>query len=264
MSDRAEEETLDEIAVNQLHAGDGDGVGLVFTFNGRIISVSIFPSNGSSTQDSRHLEPEHRPLQDRLVDLIARTILCQDDDECDELEDQILGTILDAGKPYFSQLKPSQEASTLNHPSLHDLLFPRILYFHLQAGSTGQASIIPVEPIEAYTTLTIGPDLSEAIEDELDIVTSLPRYIPEKIVVTELFLRGSSSVTAAVQIDGQDMFCKSRVHPNGLLGTSEGRELEYLGEILREVSKQPMIRVPQLLGYVHHKETNQLLGFLRQ
>jgi hypothetical protein len=46
MSDQEETEIMDDIAVNQLHGGDGGGADIVFTFNDKQISVSIFPSNG--------------------------------------------------------------------------------------------------------------------------------------------------------------------------------------------------------------------------
>ncbi|KPM37789.1 hypothetical protein AK830_g8771 [Neonectria ditissima] len=263
MSAMAETETMDDIAVNQLHAGDGDGAGMVFAFNGRQISVSIFPGNGSSTKDSRHLEPEHRPLQDHLIDLLARAVVCEDDSEYEELGDEVLGVILNAGKSFFSQLTPSQGAPTRDHPSLHVLLFPEIIYFRLEAGA-GHASIIPTASSEAYTALVIDPVLDGTFEEELNIHEHLPRYIPEKIVVTDVFSRGTSFVTAAVLVDGQDMFCKSRGRPGGLLGTSEGRELECLGKILTAFPQQDTIRVPKLLGYIHHQDTKQVLGFLRQ
>lgn len=212
---------MDEIAVTQLHAGDGDGAGMVFTFNDRQISVSIFPSNGRSTQQSRRLEPEDRPLQDRLIDLVARAVTCEDDDEYDELEGHVLGIILEAGKPFFSRPGTSQEPPTLGHASLHHLLFPEILYFRLEA-TAGHTSVIPIEPSEAYTALAIDPALDGDIEHELEFDERLPRYIPEDIILTELFLRGASYVTAAVQVDGQDMFCKARGRPSSLFGTSLG------------------------------------------
>ncbi|KAM5353509.1 hypothetical protein ACJ41O_000159 [Fusarium nematophilum] len=269
MGDIAETETMDEIAVNQVHSGDGDGADMVFAFNGRQISVSIFPSNGSSTNDSRDLEPS-RPLQDHLIDLLAGAVLCEDDDKYDEVEDYVLGIILAAGKPLFSQSMPSQGAPTYDHQSLHHLLFPEILYFRLETAAAGPTSIIPIASSEAYTALTIDPVLDgafmedRAFMEELDTNEHLPRYISEKIVVTKLFLRGTSSVAAAVQVDGRDMFCKARGQPGGLFGTSEGREVEYLDKILRAFPQQGTLRVPQLLGYIHHKDTKQVLGFLRQ
>ncbi|KAF9768109.1 hypothetical protein IL306_014623, partial [Fusarium sp. DS 682] len=101
-------------------------------------------------------------------------------------------------------------------------------------------------------------------EEQLDIYQDLPRYIPEEIVVTKLFVRGASTVTVAVQVRGRDMFCKSRGQPGGLFGTGEGRELECLGEMLKAFPQPNTIQIPQLLGYIHHKDTKQILGFLRQ
>ena len=94
-----EMECMDDIAVNQLHGGDGDGADMISTFNGSLISVSIFPNNGSSTKDSRHLSPE---------DLLSRAIVCEGYDEYDELEDEVLGVILDAGKELFNQRASSR------------------------------------------------------------------------------------------------------------------------------------------------------------
>ncbi|KAM0419091.1 hypothetical protein ACHAPT_012030 [Fusarium lateritium] len=262
MGEMVETEIMDDIAVNQLHAGDGDGADMVFEFNGSQISVSIFPSNGSSTKNTRHLEPEHRPLQDRLIDLIARATVCEDDDEYDKLKDEVFGVILDAGRPLFPQ-PISQGAPTRDRSTLHHFLFPDILYFRLEAA-IGYASIIPVTPCEAYAALTIDPVLDTAFTEELEILEHLPRYTPENIVVTEVFLKGTNTVTAAVQVSGQDMFCKSRGGRGRLFGTSEGRELEYLGKMLRQSPQKETIRVPQLLGYIHHKDTKRVLGFLRQ
>ncbi|KAI5459510.1 hypothetical protein BGZ63DRAFT_359139, partial [Mariannaea sp. PMI_226] len=192
-----------------------------------------------------------------VVDLLAGVVLCEDNDEYDEIKDYVLGIILAAGKPLFSQSMPSQGAPTCDHQSLHHLLFPEILYFRLEAAAIDNTSIIPIKSSEAYT---IDPVLDRAFMEELDTNDHLARYIPEKIVVTKLFLRGTSSVAAAVQVDGRDMFCKAR----GLFDTSEGREVEHLGKMLRAFPQQGTLRVPQLLGYIYHKDTKQVLGFLRQ
>ncbi|KAL5611339.1 hypothetical protein FOBRF1_007456 [Fusarium oxysporum] len=254
---------MDDIAVTQLHGGNGSGADMVFMFNDNQISVSIFPSNGSSTKDTRQMEPKDRPLQDRLVDLISRATTCQDDDEYDRLEDEVLGVILDAGRPLFSRPISSQGAVAQNGQSLNHLLFPPFLYFRLEAPAS-HASIVPINPAEANTILTIDPALDPGFEEELEICQDIPRYIPEEIVVTKSFVRGANTVTAAVQVRGRDMFCKSRGQPGGLFGTGEGRELECLGEILKAFPQPNTIQVPQLLGYIHHKDTKQILGFLRQ
>lgn len=259
-----EAENMDDIAVNQLHAGDGDGADIVFSFNGNPISVSIFPTNGLSTKDSRHLDLEDRPLQDRLIDIISRATMCEGDDNYDELEDKVLGVILDAGKSHFTQTTAAEETRQVSsYPSLHGFLFPAIRYYRLEAA-TGDVSIVPISPSEAYTCLAIDPVLDGCVKEELGINESLPRYVPEQIAITKIFLQGVNSVTASVQVDGQDMFCKSHGGVNGLFGTSEGRELECLDKIRRASAQQGKIRAPQILGYIHHKETKRILGFLRE
>lgn len=263
MSEITEAETMDEIAVYQLHSGQGDGADMVFEFNGRQISVSIFPSNGSSTMDSRELEP-NRPLQDHLIDLIAGNTFCEDDDEYNKVEDYVLGIILAAGKPLFSQSMPSQGMWTGELQNLQNLLFPELFYFRLEATSAGHTSIIPIASSEAYTALIIDPVLDGDFVEEPYIDENLPRYIPEKVVVTNIFLKSTSYVAAAVQVDGRDMFCKASGQLGGLLETSEGREAEVLGKILTAFPQHGILRVPQLLGYIHHKDTKQVLGFLRQ
>jgi hypothetical protein len=71
MGEISETEAMGDITVYQVDTGEGDGADMAFTYNGRLICVSIFPSNGSSAEDSRHLDPEQRPLQGPLTDLLA-------------------------------------------------------------------------------------------------------------------------------------------------------------------------------------------------
>ena len=94
---------MDGIAVDQLHAGDGDGADMVLTSNDGRVFVSMFPSNGSSAKhSSRHLGSRDRPLQDHPTDVLSRAVMCQDDKKYEELEDRVLGIILYAGRPLFS------------------------------------------------------------------------------------------------------------------------------------------------------------------
>ncbi|KAF4447323.1 hypothetical protein F53441_9120 [Fusarium austroafricanum] len=262
MSDLVEIDNMDDIAVYELHCGDGDGADIVFTFNDNHISVSIFPSNGSSTKDTRHMEPKDRPLQDHLVDLISQATSCQNDNEYDELVDEILVVILDAGRPLFSR-PVSQGEAAHNGQFLNHLLFPPVLCFRLEAPASC-ASIVPIDASEAYTIHTIDPALNGDFKEELEICQDIPRFTPEEIIVTKIFGRGANTVTAAVQVQGRDMFCKSYGNPNGLFGTSEGQELECLSEIFKAFPPPTTIQVPQLLGYINHKDTKQILGFLRQ
>ncbi|KAM6528793.1 hypothetical protein FALCPG4_009748 [Fusarium falciforme] len=60
------------------------------------------------------------------------------------------------------------------------------------------------------------------------------------------------------------MLCKSQSEPSRLQDGPEARELECLCKILKEYLQQGSIRVPQLLGYIHDKDTKKILGFLWQ
>lgn len=181
MEQPEETETTDDIAVHELQAGDADGAAIVFCFNGRHVSVSIFPA---------------------------------------------------------------------------------ISYFRLEAAA-GRSSVIPIEASEAYASLTIDPILDGCVDEEIDVDPSLPRYVPEIIAITKVFLQGMSSVAASVQVHGRDMFCEARGQANGLYGTSEGQELECLEKMRSAFPRQGTVLIPQILGYVQHGETKHILGLLR-
>ncbi|EEU45614.1 uncharacterized protein NECHADRAFT_80693 [Fusarium vanettenii 77-13-4] len=235
---------------------------MTFELHGTHIHVSIFPSNGLSTKDSNHLQPKDRPLQDHLIDIFSQVFKCEDSEERKSLHDEVLGVILKAGKPLFSQLTP--KTPTRERSTLHRFLFAEILYFRLDCDS-GAASVVPVEPEEAYAAgHLINRELGQTSEEELDLCEHIPRYTPEDIVVKNVFMKGVRHVTAAVLVDGRDMFCKAQGGPSQLRGGPEGRELEYLGKILKAFPQQDSVRVPQLLGYIHDKDTKRILGFLRQ
>lgn len=256
-----ETQAIDDIAVYELHIGTGEGADMVFGFNGCLISVSIFPSNGSSSKDTQ--EHEDRLLQDHFIDVIEKASVCQDDDEYKELVDEVLAAILDAGRPLFHQLITSQDEQP-SRKSLHHYLFPPSFHFLLKAPAhIGSVSIIPINSSEAYTTVGIDSAFNQSIDEDLELNRDIPRFTPEDISVTEVFEHGAGAITAAVQVQGREMFSKSRGRAGGLFGTSEARELKCLGEMLT-VFPTKAIKVPQLLGYIHHKETQQILGFLRQ
>jgi len=52
------------------------------------------------------------------------------------------------------------------------------------------------------------------------------------------------------------------VHPGALLDEVSSRLFVLF--IIKVFPEPGAIRVPQLLGYIHHRETNRVLGFLRQ
>ncbi|KAF5989618.1 hypothetical protein FBULB1_758 [Fusarium bulbicola] len=253
---------MDDIAVYQLNSGIGDGANIVLGFNGCLLSVSIFPSNGSSTKDTEG--QQDRPQQDHFINAIEKATVCQDDEEYEELVDEVLIPILDTGGPLFHQLIPSRDERVQNNQSLHHLLFPPVLYFRLEALTrTTSVSLISIDSSEASTTLTIDPAFDQSIDQDLQLNPDMPRFTPEDISVAEVFVRGAFTITAAVEVQGQDMFCKSHVRAGGLFGTSKARELNCLSEMVK-VFPPNATKIPQLVRYIHHKDTQQILGFLRQ
>ncbi|KAL2686999.1 hypothetical protein Neosp_004548 [[Neocosmospora] mangrovei] len=262
MSEMTEQDMMDTVSVEETCSGDDRGASIAFGLHGTHIHVSIFPSNGLSTKDSNHLQPKDRPLQDHFIDILSQVFTCQDHNEHNMLHEEVLSAILKAGKPIFSQLTPKmpiRERSTL-----HEFLFAEILYFRLNCDLDA-ASVVPVAPEEAFTeSHLINREFAQIFEEELDLSEHIPRYTPEDIVVKHLFMKGFKQVTAAVQVDGRNMFCKAQGEPSQLRHGPEARELRYLGKILKAFPKQGSIRIPQLLGYVHDKDTKRTLGFLRQ
>ncbi|KAI1029410.1 hypothetical protein LB504_010697 [Fusarium proliferatum] len=256
-----ETQAVDDIAIYELHSGTGEGADMVFGFNGCLISVSIFPSNGSSSKDTQ--EHQDRPLQDHFIGVTEKATVIQDDDEYEELVDEVLAVILDAGRPLFHHLISSQDEQALSK-SLHHYLFPPSFHFRLEAPvPTSSVSLKTIDSSEAYTTIGINSVFDQCIDEDLELNPDIPRLTPGDISVTEVFEHGAGAVTAAARVLGRDMFCKSRGRVGGLFGTSEARELKCLGEMLK-VFPPKAIKVPQLLGYIHHKDTQQILGFLRQ
>jgi hypothetical protein len=253
MSNSSEPEFLDDIAVYQLRGGNGDGAEMRFKFNDKQICVSIFPSNGRSTKDTQHLGPGERPLQDHLVDVIDRS-MTWDHDKHDSLVEEALIAILDVGRPLFG----GPQSAVQDDDSLQRLLFPGVIYFRLDAP--GQcASLIPINAGEGYSA---EPTIDEDFEEELKLREDLPRFTPDEIKITHLFGHGANSVTAVVQAGGREMFCKAC--GTGLCNSGQREELPRMIDILNAFPDPSMIEVPQLLGYVHHKDTKQILGFVRQ
>ncbi|KJZ69902.1 hypothetical protein HIM_10713 [Hirsutella minnesotensis 3608] len=249
---------LCRVAVLQIHGGDGDGADIIFNFNGQRIAVSIFPS--SSTRDRN--QPS---TQDRLIHLLGRAASDDvDDDEYEELEDQILGVILDAGRPIFkAEAKLRMKLNSAR--DLHSTIYPATLHFQL-LDTCGKAVIVPIEPNEAYTLPAWESGYDSAEDDELGIDTTLPCYSTKAILTVEMFAQGGGHAASRVLVDGNDMFCKALGGTGGLIGTSVGRELECLQEVRKfpPPERDTLIRIPQLLGYVRHTDTDRVVGFLRE
>lgn len=248
---------LDSVAVLQIHGGDGDGAEIIFNFNDQRIAVSVFPSLSTRNQN-------RRSIQDDLIDLLDRAASDVDDDEYEELEDKVLGVVLDAGRPIFKA--QSTLHMKLNPPrDLHSAMYPATRHFQL-LDTSGSAVIVPIDPSEAYTVSACETGYDSAEEDDLGIDTTLPCYSTKAILTVEMFTQGSGHAASRVLVDGKEMFCKALGRAGGLIGTSVGRELECLQQVrkLSPPEGDTPIRIPQLLGYVRHADTGRIVGFLRQ
>ena len=226
--------TLDDIAVYQIHAGDGDGADLVMDFNGQRIPVSVFPSSSAPFHCQKR--NEHTTIQDRLLDILSRATSAEvDDDEYDEMEEEAVGIILDAGRPFFIQT-PSLDKEHKDHPprpnpNLHSAIFLATLFFNFMTVD-GHATVVPIDSGEAYTPLTVESSLDDYVEDDLGIDFALPRYSSKQVLISETFGQGASYV-GRVQVDGEEMLCKAQGGGGQVLGSSIGRELACLHEIRR-------------------------------
>jgi hypothetical protein len=236
---------MDDIAVVQIHAStseiESDGAEIIFEFNSKQISVSVFPSH------SGHASENH------LITLLGEAVIGDDDERQEEILDEVLDVILGAGKPQFAQVAPLR-ASTPSNVDLHSLLYPETFNFRLQTID-GKTSIIPTAPDEALTDPK--PTADYGTESEFEINTQLPQYTTKEIVVVESIM--SSGTVTRVMVNGEEMLCKAR--RTGLNDQNLLRELVCLQKIHAVCSDD--IRVPKLLGYVKHAEDGYIVGLLR-
>lgn len=109
---------------------------MIFDYNGKRVSVSVFPSCGSQGGQGA--------IEDRLIDLLGHAVSVDDDDEYEEVVDEALSIVLDAGKADFDELVGSSP-TTHAAQTLHSLLYPQTLTFCLKTVS-GKASVVPISP----------------------------------------------------------------------------------------------------------------------
>lgn len=242
---------MPDVAVFQINTGDGDGAEIIFDHTGNRISVSIFPS--SASQDGQEA------LEDRLIDLLGRAGFDDDDDDYEEIVDEILSVILDAGKAEFNEMAQSKPTTHATQ-TLHSVLYPQTFTFCLKTVS-GKASTVPINPADAYTSVEEGPD--DGADGHFDINSSLPVYSSEDIFISESFVWGGASTVSRVLVEGNEMLCKAQ--GRGLLDPRLENELSALQKIRDAYAdNHTLIRVPPLLGYIRHSEKGGIIGLLRE
>ncbi|KAF9775201.1 hypothetical protein IL306_006711 [Fusarium sp. DS 682] len=259
---------MEDIHFQQILVTFKGAADVIFKFKDTIISVTISPSNSFQSPD---LGENDRPLNDHVIELLSKSVRYPDfgqgfelGQKGIELRRKAVKIVLDAVKDHFSELT-SPEEPVEGKQLLSQLLFPKVLHFRLE-GFEGRATMVPIAPSEANGPVIIHPAFQPRFKKTLDLLPDLPRCTPEEVVVTKLLLGGELFAVATVQVDGeeQEMLCKANGSPDGATDNRLRRELELLGNILRVFLYPNVIRVPRILGYVEHKETKQILGFIRQ
>lgn len=229
---------------------DSDGAELLFNYHKKHISVSIFPSTPPFDD---HSSLYQHPDEDRFIDLLGRAVSTRDDDKHEEIIDDVLTAILDAGKYLFDEIRLSCGGSPATR-DMHSVLCPERRWFRLLTLS-GELSLLPIEREDAYTSLD--PDLDSDSETDASVDDDLPRYPPKEILVEEFFGGGEGAVCRALA-DDEEMVCNAS--PRDVHREDLQREHSCLRK-LRAGDLHP--RAPQLRGYVAHPSKGHPLGLLR-
>ncbi|KAJ4395803.1 hypothetical protein N0V93_000017 [Gnomoniopsis smithogilvyi] len=248
---------------------DHEGAQVTFRLvhSGERMVVSLFKS--CSTGPS-HEEAGKLPLVDQLLGLLSQSLMTDNDDEQQDLEDKALDPIYEAAELIISQAESTRSTSdgSTDLSTLHTNLYPRTSHYRLQ--STARETLPTLLPIQASEAYAISFDDGQAMLEftpEIKVDGSLPRYSTHQIQVVEELVSGGGTV-CLVTIDGNDQkfLCKAR--RDGLRNPSLEREMDCLQRILHafdgSASHLANLRVPVLQGYVEHPDTGVVLGLLRE
>lgn len=244
---------------------EGAQVTLLLERTGQRVAISLFKSNTTENQTKGNCED--LLLVDHLINLLARSLNTEDEDEERALEDEATDLICDAVTSLDSEGTVAKDTNqAARQLTLHDLLFPRISHYRLEAVAK-RLTLIPISASDAYGR-TYGDDdntNSQNLGDDgegINLDSSLPVYSSEKIKVLAQFVRGAGTV-CLVQVDGRRMLCKARY--DGLRDYNIQREIECLQKVSQTFpggARRP--HIPALLGYVTHPRSGVILGFLRE
>lgn len=244
---------------------EGAQVTLLLERTGQRVAISLFKSNTIENQTKENCED--LLLVDHLINLLARSLNTEDEDEERALEDEATDLICDAATSVDSEGTVAMDSNQASQDlTLHDLLFPKTSHCRLEAVSK-RLTLIPISASDAYGR-TYGDDDNNSSQnvgedgEELNLDSSLPVYSSEKIKVLEQFVRGAGTV-CLVQVDGRRMLCKARY--DGLRDYNILREIECLQKVSQafpDGAQRPCI--PALIGYVTHPRSGIILGFLRE
>lgn len=237
------------------------------------VVVSLFRSD--STEEAIIDGTSALPLVDRLIRLIGQSMITDDYDEQQRLQDEALDPIYEAAETIISSSETAaQQFGPNQHRSLHSVLYPKSLHYRLQSASPtgGDVSLVPITLQEACTISF--EDGQTLLDYEVDVkpIDTLPQISTHQIQVVEELVSGGGTVCLA-KVDGREgsFLCKAR--QDGLQNSSLEREIDCLQRILQATSSSNLAdddrtlllhRIPMLQGYVTHPANGVVLGFLRE
>lgn len=246
--------------------GDHDeyeGAQLTFRLQstGELIIVSLFKSESTETFDNS-------PSVNQLIRLLGQSLVTDDYEEQQDLEDKVLDPIYEAADAIISkaEAEAAAKASAAEQQpemSLFNILYPKASYYRLQLTETGPA-LVPISSHEGYA-LTF--DDGQALLDfrtKVEIDSSLPRYSAHRIRVVKEFVGGGGTVCmVTVDDQGREILCKAR--RDGLQNPSLEREIDCLQKISQaSPNNAAAYQVPALKGYIEHPKNGAILGLLRE
>lgn len=179
--------------------------------------------------------------------LLSRYSEAGPDDE-DQIQDEIIDMIFEAGWQIFPHLAPSPEDRAARFPTnLHSDLYPETFYFRLSMVG-GSAQIVQLSSPQQqnrhfYLTTKDGFDW--------------PKYQARDIVVMKKLM--GTGYIAKVSMNGQDMCCKI-----GTMTAHAAVQREY--ECLQKIAMAEdasSIRVPRIVGFVVDDDENTI-GILEE
>ena len=171
---------MNHLAIYQINTGNGDGADILFDYNDKQISVSIFP--GTPPPPGNQSEERGSLAEDHLINLLGRVLSVDtDDDKFEEMTDEALSMIIDAEKVFFAEMKPHHLVAQTKQ-DLHSLFYPEELFFRLSTIS-GKPCLVPIDPKEAYTCSGASFDYNSG--DASNTNGDIPQYSSKEILIVK-------------------------------------------------------------------------------
>lgn len=177
---------MPEITVLGIEAVADTGAELLFEYCHQQISVSVFPTARSSSYARSRRK---RRVENRLADLLIRAPTTRNHDEYDEIVENALSVILNAGKTVFDELRrnPPRIPARCSRSSSR---YAEPLYFRL-VTLHGGPSLVPIESKGAY--IDSEPNEYEGFEAKSGVDDDYSRYSSPDGRAEEIPLKGGGT-----------------------------------------------------------------------